>query len=312
MYLPRRAGRGAFTAVVTVALAFAGGARAQLTVSQPHVEKGEVRIGPPLTHTFAITNAGPVAVTVAQVHTTCGCLAADLDRRDIAPGATANLAVAINTLSQPPGPIAWTVRLVTSANEAVVLRLSARLIAEIRVEPAALAFAVREERSAVVTVRDLRAKSFRLTSAGASTDRLRVALDAAAGRLTVTARPDGPAATRAEFVWVATDDPLYPQIRVPVTLTAVGRQRLSAAPSSLQLQAPNPGLVQVRDRDDRPVIVDQVEVHGPLTVRAVSGPGRLATVKVSIDKSKWDGQPTQGSVTLHALGEALTIAVDVR
>jgi hypothetical protein len=35
----------------------------------------------------------------------------------------------------------------------------------------------------------------------------------------VTATPNGAAGTQKGFVWITTDDPLYPQIRVPVTLT---------------------------------------------------------------------------------------------
>ena len=196
-----------------------------LQADRSTIDRGEVRIGPPLVEHFALTNRGTLPLTITNVETSCGCLAPKLDRRDLAPGASATLAVEINTLSQPAGPIGWPVRVSCKSGETtetleVILR--AQLISEVRIEPAAAVFRIRNPRSVTVTVTDTRNKPFKIIGVGASTPQITTELlpgDGAVRQIKVTASPEGSPSTRSEIVWITTDDPLYPQIRVPVTLT---------------------------------------------------------------------------------------------
>ncbi|MFL5330355.1 MAG: DUF1573 domain-containing protein [Gemmataceae bacterium] len=196
-----------------------------LQAERPTIDRGEVRIGPALVERFTLTNRGTLPLTITNVETSCGCLAPKLDRRELSPGASAILSVEINTLSQPAGPIGWPVRVTYKSGEntetlEVILR--AQLISEVRVEPAAAVFRIRNPRSVTLTVTDTRSKPFKIIAVGASSPQIIAELlpgDGTVRQIKVTASPDGPPSTRSEIVWITTDDPLYPQIRVPVTLT---------------------------------------------------------------------------------------------
>src|SRR5262245_29994329 len=62
-----------------------------LECPEPTVRAGEVRAGTPLAHDFHLVNHGTQPIEITDVRTTCGCLAPQLDRRQLAPGAEAIL-----------------------------------------------------------------------------------------------------------------------------------------------------------------------------------------------------------------------------
>ena len=72
-------------------------------------DRGEVKAGPVLAHTFTLTHRGAGKLTVTGVTGGCGCIRADVARRDLSPGESTELAVEVNTLTQPEGPNAWRV-----------------------------------------------------------------------------------------------------------------------------------------------------------------------------------------------------------
>ncbi len=287
-----------------------------LIADQTSVDRGQVRVGPPLTQTFRLTNHGQQPLIITGVNSTCGCLAPKLDRTSLAPNDSATLTVEINTLSQPAGPVAWTTRVgwrTGSASGELPLTVKAILIAEIRVEPAAVAFHVRRTRSVDLTITDSRAKPFRILATGSTLPQVTTELlpnkDKSVQRIRLTASADGPSGVQSAMAWFTTDDPLYPQIHVPVTLTVPVKTRVSASPSVLFLEGSS-GRVLLRDSEGQPVQIDRVEVEGPLTA-AVNG----TVVTVSADKKKWAGTPTTGKLIVHLLKpvvESVSVLVDIR
>jgi hypothetical protein len=292
-----------------------------LVAEREVVDRGVVRVGPPLIESFRLTNASDRPLAVVNVSSTCGCLAPRLAAHELAPGESTLLTIEINTLSQPAGPVNWTARVgyrCGSDSGELVLTLRAQLVAEVRVEPAAVAFHVKNTRSVTLTVTDTRDRPFRVTAVGTSSPRLTAELaprgeDPRVRYIRLTATSDGPPGTQVAAAWLTTDDPLYPQIRVPVTVVTPARQRVTASPSSVVMSAGGSVLVQLRDRDGQPVVVERVEAPASLAARWAAGPGPLATLRVSQAAVAWDRKAVVSELRVHLrepAGEVVAIPVE--
>ena len=150
----------AFAAGAVLALGLsAAAARADLRFSGPRVDVGEMRTGAPLTHRFDFVNEGPDAVEVLEAKASCGCMTPRLAQRVYQPGEHGCLLLEVNTLTQPAGPKTWKVQFSyrngTSLRE-TALEMSARLISEITVQPAALVVYTDRALAHEVTLTDLR------------------------------------------------------------------------------------------------------------------------------------------------------------
>ncbi len=293
-----------------------------LSAPDPVLDAGTVRVGPPLVRRFAFTNAGPDPLTITDVRSSCGCLAPRLAKRVYGPGERGELAVEVNTLSQPVGPHRWAFTLAyrcgATAGERT-LELTADLKQEIEVAPAAVAFHGDGPLSAVVAVRDPRPKPLAVTAAAASAPFLRATAvaDGGPGRWAVRVEVAGdcPDGRHAETVTITTDDPDYRTLKVPVTVVREPRRRVAALPNRATLVAGGSALVQLR-ADGEPVRVESVEGSVPaLACRWAAGPGDRATVRVGLDRAKWDGRPLAGEVRVRLAapaGETVIIPVSVR
>lgn len=287
-----------------------------LIAEQPCIDRGDVRIGPPLVQTFHLQNLTNEPIHIEKVHSTCGCLAPKLDRTTLAPGEKATLTVEVNTLSQPAGKIAWITNVEwrsSTDNGQLGLTLKANLMSEVKVEPAAVAFHIRQSRSIDVAINDTRARPFRITGVGTTIPNVKAetipTADLHNQRIRLTAHPDGPTGVYTAVAWFTTDDPHYPQIRVPITLHVPARTRVTASPSVLFLDGGH-GRILLRDADGQKVIIDRVECEGPITATI-----KESVISVRADQKKWDGTPTTGNVVVHLKAptvESISIAVDVR
>lgn len=292
-----------------------------LVAERAIVDRGDVRVGPPLVESFRLTNMSAGPLTITNVSSTCGCLAPRLAEHQLAPGASTTLAIEINTLSQPAGPVNWATRIVYRAGEVageLTCALKATLVAEVRVEPAAIAFHIKQSRSVTLTVTDTRAKPFRITAVGASTPRLTAELQPAGDnshirQIRLTATADGPPGSLTAAAWLTTDDPLYPQIRVPVTLVTPAKHRVTASPSSVAISSGSV-LVQLRDREGQVVVVERVEAPASLAAKWASGPGPLATLRINRVALAWDRRAVVSELRVHLrepAGEVVNIPIEL-
>src|SRR5205814_78599 len=162
--------------------------------------------------------------------------------------------------SQPEGPVRWRLRVGYRtgdvAGEAAV-ELCARLVRELRVEPAAVVLRGTGDRPAVVTVTDDRPRPLTVTGVSVSSPRLRA--DGHGRTVEVRAAADCPEGEHHEFVTLTTDDPHYPELKVPVTVIRPPKQRVTAAPNRVTLVGGASALVQLRDADGRPVEVESID-----------------------------------------------------
>src|SRR5439155_7379782 len=114
------------------------------------------------------------------------------------------------------------------------LELRAELVTEVKVEPATLTLYTDGTLRHEVVVTDLRPKPLRVTSARCSTPHLatRVAArsdaEPAVSRVAVEVKEDLPEGRYTELLSLATDDPVYRELRVPVTVVKRSRRAVSA------------------------------------------------------------------------------------
>jgi hypothetical protein len=286
-----------------------------LQISQSAIDAGEVRVGPALVRKFTFINSGTEPLTITDVRSSCGCLVPALAKRVFEPGERGELKVEVNTLSQPAGPHRWTFALAYRCGAAVgerPLELTATLRQEIEIVPAAIAFRGSDPPPAVVTVTDRRPKPLRVLAAGTSCPGLRAEIVPTGVRVSVTA--DCQVGQTAETVTLTSDDPDYREIKVPVTVDHQPKRRVTALPNRATLVAGGSAVVQLRG--DEPVLVAEVLGNVPaLTCRWAAGPGERATVRIGLDRARWDGKPFTAEVRVRLkaqAGETVVIPVSVR
>ncbi len=297
---------------IILALALAVTPADPLSSPVPAADRGEVRTGPPLTHTFEVVHTGPAPITVTGVESACGCLKPTISKPTLQPGERATVTVTVNTLTQPPGANTWGTRVryrVAAANPSVVpdaeleLKLSATLVREVSVTPPSLAISTASEATQTLTVTDVRATPLTVLSATTTNPHLTATVRAAATAngvltqavdLTVTkAYPPGQA---DETVVLRTNDPGCPELRVPVKVAKRTASDVVATPELPQVrfargQAEASVLVQVRRPDGQAVRVAKVECENAAVLgRWSEEAGPVVPVRLSVDAAKAGGR----------------------
>jgi Protein of unknown function (DUF1573) len=322
------AGPSAGPLVVMVVLALpTASVRADLHFTRPQIHRGIVRSGLPLRHRFAFTNPGPGAVTILGLRASCGCLAPRLDRpgHTYQPGEHGEILIDVQTLSQPAGPNTWRVEVLYQAEgqeRTTTLELRAELLREVQIEPATLTLYTSGALAHEVTVTDLRPRALRVVGASTSCTHLAARVLPNEGmpgvhRVRIEVTPSLPQGRHAEVLTIVTDDPVYRELRVPVTVVKRPRQGVRASPSSISIAMlkgqPAPSrIVLLRPNGDGEVEVDRVETDNPaVTCHWAKGPGKMATLKVGVDHARVQGS-FRSTVRVHVRQPApcvLTIPV---
>jgi hypothetical protein len=303
---------------------------AELEFKEPVANAGTIYTGQPLRHRFAFTNSGPHVAEIREIQASCGCLAPRLSSRTLKPGEEATLDLEVHTLSQAEGTHAWTVHLRYQMDDQLyetVLQLNARVLTEVRVQPAAMVLSAGRTAGHQLTVTDLRSKPVKITSVQASSSRMTTKLCAPerdeAGhwlqKIDLGIGEDIPDGRYEEIVAIYTDDPKYAELRVPVTLVKRAADRLTAMPREVVLTGvagqPLPSrIVLIRDAANQAVKIDHIMTDDPaITCRWAPGPNTMATLKIQVDRTRIHGDGLESAVHVH-VSEPVpeTIVIPVR
>ena len=286
-------------------------APAPLHCAAPLETKGDVKAGPPLAHTFELTHRGPAGttLTITKVEASCGCLRRTLGSGVLRPGETTKLTLDVNTLTQPDGPNRWqalvsyTLDLPTppgapaaSQSGELLLVVTANLSRDVTVTPPQVGFSCTGEAAQILTVADRRAKPLIVVKATTSSPHLTAEVGAVAAGpggvrtqpITVKLAADAPAGHRDEAVILLTDDPAYPEFRIPVRVLKRAPGAVTPAPDAVAVrfaadQTEVSALVQLRAPGGQPVAVQAAESdHPAVTVKYSPGSGPVATVRVTV------------------------------
>ena len=277
-----------------------------VAIAPTRIDCGTVRAGTPLSRTFRIANNSPAAISVVEVTPGCGCLRVALAGRVLLPGETADLTVEINTLSQPVGANTWRLRVrtaeVSGGEPRVVdreLSLEAKVVREVRVDPVSIGLSTAGEIDQIVTVVDARAKPLSVTSASTGLKHFRCEVlprtandSPGETRVRLLVPLDCPAGAHSDALSIRTNDPDYPEIRVPVRVTRRSRGGIEAVPETAMLrfasgQSHAVAVVRLRDLGEKPVKIASVTCDSPGVVcKAVAGPGEMMTLKITGEAAK--------------------------
>jgi hypothetical protein len=287
--------------------ASAGSLRAELRFERTVVDAGMVYTGRALVCSFGFVNAGASVVEIRDIIASCGCLTPQLRQRTYEAGKSGNIDLEVNTFSQADGPHTWALHVQFRDGDRLgkqILELHARLVTEVRVQPAALVLIADREASHGLTITDRRPTPLAIKEARSSLKGLSVKvappeLDPEKHwlyRATVQVTEDLPNGRHDGFIEFVTGDPRYELLRVPITVSKRYQQRLAATPAEVTLIAP-PGqpvpsrLVLIRDQEGGKVHIDAVTADDP-TVRCrwADGPGQLGTVRIQADRSGVHGE----------------------
>jgi hypothetical protein len=273
----------------------------------PVAAKGEVKAGPPLVHTFELFNNSSGTVTISKVEAGCGCLRQSLGATALRHGEKTRLVLEVNTLTQPDGPNRWQV-VVSYKTQApgaaaqpgeMLLQITANLSRDVAINPPQVAFSTTGEASQALVVTDKRAKLTVLKAESSAAHLVATVGPAAkavpgqprAQAVTLKLAASAPAGHRDEIVVLYTDDPEYPELRVPVRVLKREAGAVRATPEAVNLrfatgQTEGSALVELRAPDGKAVSIAGAESDFPgVQVKCSQGSGPVATVRIKVPET---------------------------
>jgi hypothetical protein len=309
-----------------------GAARADLKFTQPTVHVPEVRTSVPFTHQFAFVNEGPESVEITEVRAGCGCLTPRLSRRVLKAGEEGSLVLEVNTVVVSAGQHTWKVHLTYRRGDLpceTQLELTADVVAEVTVQPAALTIFTEDGAAQQFQLTDLRSQPLTVTAVRTSAAALKASLGETSRdglghwvhKINVEVTGDYPEGKHEEVVSISTNDPAYRDLKVPVTIIKRGKKRLSATPAALSIDVregePLPApVVVLRDRQEQSVVVAKVTAdHPALSCRWACGPGAMATLRICIDRERLPPGGFHSALQVHLsspVEETITIPITCR
>jgi hypothetical protein len=309
-------------AVLIAGLACCAVGRAALEIDPASFYAGDVHTGAALSHRFTLTNRGPDAVEIVEVRPSCGCTTATPNRRRFGPNESGTLLLEVNTLTQPDGPGSWRVTLLCKSGEITEeksLTLTARVQADITLEPTALVIVTEGAVDREITLSDRRPHPLTVVKAETTSPQVRARVDApgrgADGRwrcvIHLEAPADLPDGRHDEALHLYTSDPEYPELKMPFTVVKRSRQRVSATPAVVDLRGDAPSrLVLLRGGEDDMVEIEGVETDAAVRCEWSPGSRPTAAVRVRVDPAKLTAGSLKAMVHIH-LSKPAVQTVDV-
>jgi hypothetical protein len=222
-----------------------------LVFDQYLVNLGEIHNSARAEAHFRFKNCGSVPVRITNVIPSCKCLAPQIEKRAYAPGEMSDFMLTVLTTHQTPGPHEYLLTLEYEDPHPRSVTVTFKLIIrrEVTLSPSQLIIyqnGVSETEQKVVLT-DMRPKPFHVTSATCRSPLVKVELgkpvdDPEGGRvttITIHVAAQVPLGGEDCSVIIATDDPHYPHIPVPLRIRDVHAK--FNAPASGNSQASLPG-----------------------------------------------------------------------
>jgi hypothetical protein len=303
----------------------AASVRAELHFPQPTADVGVARCGAPLSHRFPFVNRGRTPVEILEVRAGCGCLTPRLPQRVYQPGESGTLLLEINTLSQEEGPHTWTCEVVCQSEgrrSDVRLQITGRIITEVTVRPAVLTLFTDGALAHELVLTDRRPQPLAVTALEATSPRLRHCIveekrneqGHSVRRIRLEVSADYAEGRHEETLTIFTNDPLYRELKVPVTVIKRSQPRVTATPGEAAVAANGQPiqsfLIRLRDRQDEKVVVEQLTADDPaVACQWAPGPDTQATLKLRVDRSRLTADTAVRVRLAQPVREALVIPI---
>jgi hypothetical protein len=248
---------------------------------------GSVPSGPTLTHHFRLTNKTAAPVRLGSIRVSCGCVAATALHSDLAPGQTTSILVQMDTRRfHGIKNVTIYVQFERPQWEEVRLWVQANSRDDFTVTPDTLAFGQVKRATtpaASVIVSFLGNGQWQITGVHSDSNYVQPLLTElrrepaeVAYQLTARLRADAPVGKWYTDLWLQTNNPVTPRVRVPLTVEI--ESALSVSPGSVAL-----GQVKVGAEAERKVIVRGVK---PFRITGFKGTDAELTAQDSTADSK--------------------------
>jgi hypothetical protein len=252
-----------------------------------------------------------------------------LRQRHFAPKEEGAIPLDVNTLGQPAGPHRWYVQVDYRQGQElrqVTLQMLAEVVTEVTVQPASLTIHASRPITQELRLTDLRTRPLKVQTLRTSSPHLQATAGKSfqdeQGNAVVPIQlrsTDGfPEGRHEEYVAIDTDDAVYAELRIPVTIIRPTTNRLSATPMAIVLhtrtgKGTSARLFLIRDvRDEQVVIADVRADHPAVSCKWAAGPGSAATVRVQLDPSALPRGEFSTVVRVHVsqpVAEVVTVPV---
>jgi hypothetical protein len=247
---------------------------------------GSVPHGPVLTHSFRVTNTTNAHVHIAGIRVSCGCTTVTAAQSDLEPGQSTVLLAEMDTRRfSGVKNVTIYVQFDKPRWEEVRLWVQANSRDDVTVTPDTLAFGrIKRAASPTATVRiTLLGGPWRALGVQSDSNYVRTRLEAeqrdateVVYALTVQLRADAPVGKWYTDLWVQTDNPSMPRVRVPLTVEI--ESALSISPATVVLEE-----VKAGTEAERKVIVRGVK---PFRITDIQGGSPEVTVREQTRDSK--------------------------
>jgi hypothetical protein len=231
---------------------------------------GSVPRGPMVTHQYRLTNNTGQTVRITSVRVSCGCTSATALQGTLAPGqSSAVLAQMDTTRFIGPKTVTIYVQFDQPRWEEVRLSITSNSRTDVVVTPDALAFGpVSRGTSAARQTSVTFSGGTQLVSVGADSNYVQLAAKGTRGNggdvtyeVTANLRPDTPVGKWYTDVWLNTNNPAAPRIRVPLTVDVEPALNLSPATAAF-------GSVTMGGESERRVILRGPQ---PFRIKEIKG-----------------------------------------
>lgn len=234
--------------------------------------------------TWKIQNAQNLPLIITQVQPGCHCVEPEVDRNKLEKGETATIKARIRTLSQPEGLVSWRLKVHYRQGTqmgTMDLVAKAELVGDLICEPTILVFKGEGTLVVPLTLKDRRKPGIEVTKVSAGLKGIKADLQKSGpgDNLIRVEKLAGPSGHQKGYLVLETNDPLYPQLEIPVQLETSSTQKVEAAPSVIQFSSNDRCRVLFSRQGDLLVRVSKVHLPQGLAAKISKGPGPKSTIE---------------------------------
>jgi hypothetical protein len=283
----------------------------------PQIQHGKVKAGAKLEATFVLKNHSDRPIRLGVIKGSCGCLQPTLAKNLLAAGESTSLLARFNTLALAEGPHTWRLevpyrfddRIELQAEEPkLTLIASATIIREIQLEPVSIAIITDGAAEESIRLIDHRSKPLSIRSIKSGSVHIEAKRDLNSTQsnhlIQLQVHESIPAGTMQDWVVVETDDPEYPELKIPIQITRKDRQTIQASPDQLVLrfskgQQTSSGLIQLRSPAEQAIkILKIVSDSDRITHRYATSSTGQTTLRLTVTLLS-NAESGMGKVVVH-------------
>lgn len=219
------------TCLVSAVLAVPAWAGPVISFDQPTYDFGTLIQGKKVDHTFVLRNKGDAPLTIGKIKTSCGCTAATISSKTIAPGKTGEIAASFNSASFS-GNISKTISVESNDPQApsTTLTIKGVVTEELSISPRQVSLGnikADTKKEVTLTVANRSPRHVNLLSVKSGLQQVTVKAKKTSlkpgesAELLVTVNAKGDDRYISGYITVQTDFPSKPEIPIPVYATII-------------------------------------------------------------------------------------------